>query len=294
MLGSVLQKIEAAETLDRWSGLVRPGVTKLVGSGRRRDLLTGRWLGHAFHPAAVLAPLGCWIGAAVTDALGGSASRRDARRLVGAGVVAAVPALASGAADWVDTRQAEQRVGTLHAILNNLALAAMAISWALRGRGHQRAGVALSSVGLGSVLAAGMLGGHLAYARGVGVSTTAFQAGPDTWTRLVPIAELDDEEPTPAALDGVGYVAVARADRVHVLENRCTHRGGPLADGSVVDGCIECPWHGSRFVLDDGRVAAGPASIAQPTYETRVAAGNVEIRRTEHGGLRRSSVRPTG
>lgn len=289
----IVERIEAAEAIDRWSGAVRPPIVRLIGSGRRRDLLTGRWLGHALHPAAVLAPLGCWVGAAVTDAIGGRGGPQVARRLIGAGVIAAAPALASGAADWSDTRQAEQRVGTVHALLNNLALASMAASWALRRRGHQLAGIACSSVGLGGVLAAGFLGGHLAYARGVGVSTTAFQAGPDEWARLIGVDELDRGRPTGAALDGVGYVVVLEdADTVHVLENRCTHRGGPLSDGAVVDGCIECPWHASRFALTDGTVMAGPASVPQPTYEARVVGGDVEIRRTELGGLRRDSVHP--
>jgi nitrite reductase/ring-hydroxylating ferredoxin subunit/uncharacterized membrane protein len=285
MLSSVVARVETTSRLDAWSGKVRPVVAKLVGSGRRRDLLTGRWLGHAFHPAAVIAPIGCWVGAAVADGFGPRAAP-VARRLIGAGALAAGPALASGAADWLDTRRAEQRVGTVHALLNNASLLAMAASWGLRRRGHRGAGMAMSSIGLGGVAAAGFLGGHLAYARGVGVSTTAFQSGPDDWTKLLPSDRLVGGEPIEAALDGVGFVAVAADDGVYVLENRCTHRGGPLADGSVTDGCIECPWHGSRFALVDGRVVGGPASIPQPAYETRVSSDDVEIRRTELGGLR--------
>jgi nitrite reductase/ring-hydroxylating ferredoxin subunit/uncharacterized membrane protein len=291
MLNAVVARIESTSRLDAWSDQVRPVVARLVGTGRRRDLLTGRWLGHAFHPAAVIAPLGCWVGAAVADTLG-TRSAPVARRLIGAGVLAAGPALASGAADWLDTRRAEQRVGTVHALLNHASLLAMAASWALRRGGHRRAGMAMSSIGLGGVMSAGFLGGHLAYARGVGVATTAFQSGPDDWTKLVPRDQLVGGQPIEAALDGVGFVAVGVDERVHVLENRCTHRGGPLADGSVGDGCIECPWHGSRFALVDGHVVAGPASVPQPAYQTRVVAGEVEIRRHEAGGLRTASVRP--
>ena len=36
----------------------------------------------------------------------------------------------------------------------------------------------------------------------------------------------------------------------HALGARCPHRGADLASGSVVDGCIQCPFHGWRF---DGR-----------------------------------------
>ena len=288
----LIEQIEAAGAIDGWSAAVRPTIVALVGSGRRRDVLTGRWLGHAVHPAAVLAPLGCWVGAAVVDIGGGHGARRLARRLVGTGVAAAAPALASGAADWVDTDRAERRVGTAHALLNNLSLAAMTVSWMVRRRGHHRAGMVCSGAGLGGVLVAGLLGGHLAYARGVGVSTTAFQAGPDEWTRLIDVDELTAGQPTAASLRGVGYVVVRGDETVHVHENRCTHRGGPLAEGTIADGCIECPWHGSRFALDDGSVRAGPASVPQPAYDARIVDGAVEIRRTELGGLRASSVHP--
>ncbi len=36
----------------------------------------------------------------------------------------------------------------------------------------------------------------------------------------------------------------------HALGPRCPHRGADLASGAVVDGCIQCPFHGWRF---DGR-----------------------------------------
>jgi nitrite reductase/ring-hydroxylating ferredoxin subunit len=80
---------------------------------------------------------------------------------------------------------------------------------------------------------------------------------------------------------------VRRRDRVDVLEDRCTHRGAPLSDGTLVGECIECPWHASRFRTNDGTVLGGPASIEQPAYDTRLADGWVEIRRSEPGGLRR-------
>ncbi len=39
----------------------------------------------------------------------------------------------------------------------------------------------------------------------------------------------------------------------------CPHRGGPLDDAPVEDGCIRCPWHGYRFDLRTGRSADGRA-----------------------------------
>ena len=72
---------------------------------------------------------------------------------------------------------------------------------------------------------------------------------------------------------------LARADGgLRALANTCTHAGGPLDEGELADGCVTCPWHGSTFRLDDGSVVRGPASTPQPTYETRVRDGWIEVR----------------
>jgi nitrite reductase/ring-hydroxylating ferredoxin subunit len=47
-----------------------------------------------------------------------------------------------------------------------------------------------------------------------------------------------------------------------------------LSGGKIVDGCIECPWHGSRFDLATGHARRGPTVYDQPRYE---------VRRTETG-----------
>ena len=46
-----------------------------------------------------------------------------------------------------------------------------------------------------------------------------------------------------------------------------------------MDGCVECPWHGSQFRLADGHVARGPAVFDQPVFEVREKAeGGLEAR----------------
>jgi nitrite reductase/ring-hydroxylating ferredoxin subunit len=56
---------------------------------------------------------------------------------------------------------------------------------------------------------------------------------------------------------------------------------GPLSEGKVLDGCVECPWHGSLFRLSDGANLHGPATAPQPAFDSRVTAdGQVEVRIT--------------
>ena len=66
------------------------------------------------------------------------------------------------------------------------------------------------------------------------------------------------------------------------LSSVCAHEGGPLDKGEIVDGCVECPWHGSRFNLADGHVGrAGRLDL--PVFEVRETAdGGLEARRAAY------------
>lgn len=55
---------------------------------------------------------------------------------------------------------------------------------------------------------------------------------------------------------------------------------------------MTCPCHGSRFDLDSGEVVAGPATVGQPVYETRVNGRQIAVRRQEERALRTNSDGP--
>ena len=105
-----------------------------------------------------------------------------------------------------------------------------------------------------------------------------FEDYPGDWTAVVAESELAEGEPHRAELDGVPVVVVRSGGELYALADRCSHRGGPLSDGEVSDGCITCPWHGSRFRLEDGSVERGPAAYPQPALDVRVSGGMVEVR----------------
>jgi nitrite reductase/ring-hydroxylating ferredoxin subunit/uncharacterized membrane protein len=283
----ILHRLESEGSLDGLAERLAPLARRVTGSGARRDLLTGSWLGHPLHPTAVMVPLSCFVSTSVLDVVGGQAGRRVARRLLGLGIASAVPAAAAGLADWTDTSGAERRVGVVHAAANAVAVGLYAVSWRQRGRGAAVAGAATALLGTAITGAAGYLGGHLAYRRGVGVDTTAFNGGPAGWRPIGRVEELPSGQPVRVDVDGVALVAVRHDGSVSVLEARCTHRGGPLDQGELSDGCLTCPWHGSRFAVETGQVVQGPATAPAPAYEVRVDAGTVEVRRPEPDGLRR-------
>ncbi|MHB1535852.1 MAG: Rieske (2Fe-2S) protein [Acidimicrobiales bacterium] len=287
-LETAVRRLENQEQLSGWAEPIQRLLGTPVLPGGVRDALSGRGLGHPLHPALVSGPLGCWVSASLLDA-GGERWAAPARALTGLGALMALPTALSGASDWTDTAQAEQRVGLVHGALNLAATALYATSWVARRR-HRRTGVALNLTGAALTAAAGWLGGHLAYAMGVGVDTNAFQTGPAEWSPVE--GSLPEEgRAASATAGGVRLVVVRSGGRLFALGDRCSHRGGPLSEGEVTDGCITCPWHGSRFALDGGSVRRSPASVGQPTYEVREAGeGKVEVRRVEPRSLRANPV----
>lgn len=122
------------------------------------------------------------------------------------------------------------------------------------------------------------LGGHLVFSEQIGVNHAVETSLPTEFKRLMPLSALSENKPQKAELDGVPMVLVRRGSNVYALLERCAHRGGPLAEGTLEGDSIRCPWHGSRFALDGGNVIEGPATATQPCFETRVVDGWIEVR----------------
>ncbi|HSF27367.1 MAG TPA: Rieske (2Fe-2S) protein [Actinomycetes bacterium] len=274
----VVKQLEGLEGLDPLIKQLQHVVSRLVKPRIVRNTLSGTTLGHALHPMLTDLPIGAWTAAGLLDLVGGKRSTHAADLLVGAGIAAAVPTAAAGANDWSDTYGDEARVGLVHAALNSTALLLYGASLAARASRHRTLGRLLGWSGLAAVVASGYLGGHLTFAQGVNVNHTAFEERPTDWTPATSSAELG-EGATIAATAGSATVFLHRHDgRIYALANTCSHLGGPLNEGTVHDGCITCPWHGSTFRLDTGKVVRGPARTAQPTYDVREAAGQMEVR----------------
>ena len=270
--------VESAAFLDGPADALMGVVTKAIPAGPVKDALSGTWLGHALHPALTDLPIGFWTSAWMLDLLGGKRSANAARMLVGLGIASAIPTAVTGASDWADTAAPEKRVGLVHATANSIALACYLVSFVHRVRGRRGKGVLWGWYGAAAATAGASLGGHLVQALGIGVDNTVFDAAPRDWTAAGSALDLVEGRPISVSADGVDVLIVKEGDRLLALADRCTHRGGPLHQGDVVIGCIECPWHQSRFRLEDGEVDQGPAVRPQPRYEARIVDGVIEVR----------------
>ena len=278
---ALVERLEQVQAIDPPAERVAKAVRGALGPGPLKDALSGRQLGHALHPLLTDTVIGTWTSASILDVIGGERSRPAADRLIGVGLLASLPTALSGVSDWADTTVGNapvRRVGAVHALLNAGALALYGASLAARRGGRHGTGVVLGLAGAGVLGASGHLGGHLSYARGVGVDQTAFDGPIEDWTRACFASEVREGEPYVATVDGTEILLVRHGGEVRALANRCSHRGGPLNEGELEDGCITCPLHASRFRLHDGGVDRGPASYPQPTYDVRITGDSVEVR----------------
>ena len=281
-----IDALEGADQLDDVTGRIRKVAKYLVTPPPLRRLLSGTDLGHPIHPILVQLPIGLWTSTWALDLMG-VGKTKPARTLVGLGVLSALPAVASGMSDWIDTDEAEARVGLVHATTNSIALVCFSVSW-WRRKGGRRSGIFWSTLGITLASVGGFLGGHLAYSLGVGVDTNAFQSGPEEWTAVrgnVPTAGL-----VARTVEGVRVMVATNEEGRFALADRCSHRGGPLSEGILDGDCVTCPWHGSQFELATGVPTRGPASIPQPAYENRVVEDKLELRSCERRALRQRAV----
>jgi nitrite reductase/ring-hydroxylating ferredoxin subunit/uncharacterized membrane protein len=278
---ALAERLGETDALDAPAQRVAGVMRKVLGPGALKDLLSGTFLGHPLHPLLTDIPIGAWTSAVILDVVGGRDSEKAADLLVGTGIAAALPTAASGYSDWSDTvnsNKSARRIGLVHAAANVTALCLYSASLLARRRGSRGAGRALALTGMGALGVGGHLGGHLSYAEAVGVDQTAFDALPEEWTPAIADAALGEGETRCVELGGVPVLIARDGGRVLAIHARCSHRGGPLHEGEISNGCVTCPWHGSRFSLEDGSVRRGPAAMPQPAFETRVEAGSIEIR----------------
>jgi nitrite reductase/ring-hydroxylating ferredoxin subunit/uncharacterized membrane protein len=249
-----------------------------------RDLLNGRWLGHPLHSASTDIPIGMLLGVVILDLIG-QPTAADVL-LLGTILFMLLSAL-SGLADYSETTGTALTRATLHATLMFVALVILILSAVMRtgAPADRTVPIALSIIGFLIVTAGAYVGGDVAYVLGNMVSRHAFRGAGTKWIRLdtgsvEDLTELPEATPTKMKAGINDLVIVRIGDTIHAMHGVCAHAGGPLAEGRIVDGCVECPWHYSRFDLADGHARRGPTVYDQPSYEVRAAeGGGYEVRR---------------
>jgi nitrite reductase/ring-hydroxylating ferredoxin subunit/uncharacterized membrane protein len=241
--------------------------------------------GHPIHPALIPFPFAFLSGAWVFDALGWWLDRPGwsaiGAHLSLAGIATALVAAVPGFIDYLNTVPPDSTAkarATKHMLANLTAVGLFAAGWWFRSDAMAQPsalipGIELVAVGL--LVAAGWMGGTLVYRNQIGVDHRYAQAG--KWhdetveavkgaARVAAKEELQENQMKLLRVNGERIVLGRTEDAYVAFGDRCTHRGGSLADGTMICGTVQCPWHGSQFDVQTGDVKAGPAKKKIKTY----------------------------
>ena len=247
-----------------------------------RNFLNGTWLGEPLHVVLNDVPIGVWTAALAFDALDLIRGRREFEQAADAsiaiGLVCAAGTVVTGIADWSDVNPPARRTGFAHGLLNLSATALFVASLILRRKRSRVGGRICAALGYAVMSYASHLGGKLVYDYRVGVDRTDGQEFPQEFVAVMADANLKDSRPTRVLHNGVPILLVRRGERIYALAETCSHFSGPLAEGHLEGDTIVCPYHYSRFALEDGHVINGPAVHPQPCLEVRVRDGQIEVR----------------
>jgi nitrite reductase/ring-hydroxylating ferredoxin subunit len=150
----------------------------------------------------------------------------------------------------------------------------------------------LSLIGITLLSAAGYLGGRLVYDEGIAVGRhKRHTPTPEDTLRLstatapkegdlifvpVPGAERLGNEGTLRAEINGQIMTIAKIDNhLFAFQEFCTHRFGPLSEGTFDGFNVQCPWHKSCFDVRTGKVTNGPAKIDLKTFRVETRDGKI-------------------
>ncbi len=293
---------------ERLSDALQHIIQVIVGSNRKpprrlKSLLNGTWFGHPLHPAITDVPVTAWVLTALFDVIWlithSTWSAYASFVTVIVGLLGALGAIVTGLTDWSDTYGSERSVGFNHALFNSLATLLYFISFVLRltaGPGDTISAAIIGFIGLASVSYAAYLGGEMVFAKGTGVNHTAWEMGSEDYEAVMSLESVEENKLYRVTVAGVSVVLLRQGLQLYAISATCPHAGGPLDEGTLQENvgaglapalksglapALECPWHGSRFCLRDGRVLTGPATMNAPRYDVRVSNGQVELKRID-------------
>ena len=190
-------------------------------------------------------------------------------------LIAAVP----GIMDYlwiVPPKSSGKKRATQHGLVNLGMIMLFAIALYLRDPLKPAPVIILEGAGVILLLVSWWLGGTLVYRNQIGVDLRYEDAG--KWKEIYleqetgSIAVADNNELKTGQMKllhvaGKRIVLGKTAEGYVAFDDRCTHRGGSLAAGTMICGVVQCPWHGSQFDSHSGAVKAGPATEGIKTYQ---------------------------
>ena len=249
--------------------------------------------GHPLHPILIVFPAAFFTGTIILDVLA-SLSQSAVYWQVGkylelGGIIGALGAAVPGLIDFlyaVPPKSSAKSRAAKHGLLNTAMLLLFTAAFFFRQNESSFTIIAVELAGGILLCFAGWMGGTLVYRNQIGVNPRYANAG--KWKEayfmqtsgIVEVAELNELEPGQMKLLHFAHkrIVLARTIKSYVaFDDRCSHKGGSLAGGSLICGIVQCPWHGSQFDVENGEVKAGPAGDKISVYKVEERDGTVYL-----------------
>ena len=101
--------------------------------------------------------------------------------------------------------------------------------------------------------------------------------GPDLGTDGAALSELRDGSMFLGHFNGEPVLLVRKGTAVHAMGAKCTHYGGPLAEGLFDGSTVRCPWHHACFRPETGEAVHAPAIDPVPCYTVEHRGGRLFV-----------------
>lgn len=265
-------------------------------------VLENKSLRFPIHPFLIHFPIGLFVLSFILDiaslsVTNGNLFVRAAYGVMITGIITALLAAIPGFIDWLEIRRDHpaRRTGLFHMSFNLTVVGLFVVNAIIRHYEISYTAVGLlplilSIIGLAILGISGYLGGMMIYDDGIAVGryrrgtrtpAVTLKAEYDSTDgyATVPEAEnLREGESLRVEADGQVMTVVRTEGQLYAVQEFCTHRYGPLSEGSIQNCRLECPWHRSQFDLKTGQVVQGPAKESLNSFEVVIRDNRVKIK----------------
>jgi nitrite reductase/ring-hydroxylating ferredoxin subunit/DMSO/TMAO reductase YedYZ heme-binding membrane subunit len=238
-----------------------PPATRFIYN--RRHLGVATWALAVFHAGVVMHYGNSWKPANVLEVLPGQKVAGIPFTLFGVGALAILTVMALTSWDYFLHAWTPRTWKRLHMAVYG-AYALIVFHFTARFVGEPP--VKWGFLGLLWLVALAVVGLHLASAIKEARGDRPAPAGPDGLVFLGAFADLPEGRAVTVHVNGERVAVVRKDGALYAISNVCPHQNGPLGEGIVRDGYLECPWHGYQF---DPCTGLGPPGFTDsvPTYD---------------------------
>jgi uncharacterized membrane protein/nitrite reductase/ring-hydroxylating ferredoxin subunit len=250
--------------------------------------------GHPLHPILVSFPISLLTGALLLDVLTmvtyNVSFMQAGYYSEAAGLISALAAAVPGILDYIYTVPPESSAhkrATNHALYNSTAVMIFTAAFFMRhdNGDNLKVIIVMEGIGVALLVIAGWLGGTLVTRNQIGIDHR--YAGAGKWKEETVVSKENIIRVNNTEHLKLNQMMLLRVNDKRIViamienglvafDDHCSHRGGSLADGVMICGTVQCPWHGSQFDACSGKVKAGPAKENIKTYSI-VQDGNVVL-----------------